>query len=119
MDIYATAPSGDNVSLKRLHADDAAEMLGIWMAPSGNNDKLISVLKHHALHWASKIRLGKPSQEEAFVALNTTISAKLKYPLNLLDQLHPFWNISLLVRQSQLLAMDPFPLRMMKALVHG
>ena len=59
LDLYATAPSGDEVSLKRLHADDAAEMLGIWIAPSGNNSKLISVLKHHALQWASKIKLGK------------------------------------------------------------
>ena len=82
LDLYATAPSGDEVGLKRLHADNAAEMLGIWMAPSGNKSKLVSVLKNYALKWVSKIKLGKQLQEEAFTALKMTISAKLKVSFN-------------------------------------
>ena len=41
LDLVATAPNGEVVSLKRLvhHVDEAGEMLGIWMAPSGNNEK--------------------------------------------------------------------------------
>lgn len=81
LDLFAIAPNGDEVTLKRLHADTSAEMLGIWMSPSGNNSKIVSVLKRQALEWAGKIRLGRPSKEEAFTALKTTISAKLKYPL--------------------------------------
>jgi hypothetical protein len=81
LDLTASTPTGEEVALKRLHANDAAELLGVWMAPSGNNSKLVKVLKKHAVDWAGKIKLGRPSQTEAFTALKTTISAKLKYPL--------------------------------------
>ena len=81
LDLVAPTPTGIDVSLKRLKADESAELLGVWMAPSGNNTKLVKVLKKHAVEWAGRIKLGNPSQTEAFTALKTTISAKLKYPL--------------------------------------
>ena len=82
LDLVATAPNGEVVSLKRLHVDEAAEMLGVWMAPSGNNKKIVSTLKRQSLEWAAKVRLGRPSQEEAMVALKVNVSARLRYPLS-------------------------------------
>ena len=81
LDLVAKAPNGEEVSLKRLHVDEAAQMLGIWMSPSGNNKKIVSTLKKQSLEWAAKVRLGRPSQEEAMVALKVNVSARLKYPL--------------------------------------
>ena len=53
------------------------------MAPSGNNKKIVSTLKRQSLDWAAKVRLGRPSQEEAMVALKVNVSARLRgYPLS-------------------------------------
>ena len=57
-------------------------MLGVWIAPNGSNTKLVNELRHTALDWNSKVQLGNPSQKEAWLALHTTITAKLKYPLS-------------------------------------
>ena len=81
MDLIATDSNGELVSLKRLRCDQAAEMLGIWLAPDGNKQKVIRVLKKKALEWGSKVRLGNPSPREAWTALHTNISARLKYPV--------------------------------------
>ena len=43
--------------------------------------KLIKALKKATLAWGSKARRGHLSKSEAWAALHTTISAKLKYPL--------------------------------------
>ena len=69
------------VSLNRLRCDEAAEMLGIWLAPDGNKNKILTVLKTTALEWAGKVRIGHCSQQKAWRALHTNISAKLKFPL--------------------------------------
>ena len=37
IDLIATKKDGTPVSLKKLRCDEASEMLGIWLAPSGNN----------------------------------------------------------------------------------
>ena len=81
IDLVATGLDGNVVSLNRLRCDEAAEMLGIWLAPDGNKNKILSVLKSSALEWAGKVRMGNCSQQEAWTALHTNISAKLKYPL--------------------------------------
>ena len=57
-------------------------MLGVWIAPNGSNTKLVNELRHTALDWNSKVQLGNPYQKEAWLALHTTITAKLKYPLS-------------------------------------
>ena len=69
------------VSLSRLRCDEAAEILGVWMAPSGNNTQIIQSLKSEALSWEGKVRNSHPTPEEAWTALHCNISAKLKYPL--------------------------------------
>ena len=45
LDLIATGSDGKRVSLQRLRCDEAAEMLGVWLAPNGNTNKMISVLK--------------------------------------------------------------------------
>ena len=44
VDLQAFDKSGNLISLKRLCHDQAAEMLGIWMAPSGCQRKQIQVI---------------------------------------------------------------------------
>ena len=51
------------------------------MAPEGNRKKLVLELKADAVEWYGKIRWGNLSMKEAWTALQTNISAKLKYPL--------------------------------------
>ena len=81
LDLFATSPSGDLISLKRLHAHEASKMLGIFVAPDGNTEALVDDLKSAAISWGANMRTGHSTRTEAWTALNTNISAKLKYPL--------------------------------------
>ena len=69
------------IDLQRLPCDKVSEMLGIYMAPFGNRNKMVEALRKKAVDWASRIRLGRASPQVAWTALHTTISAKLKYAL--------------------------------------
>ena len=53
-------------------------------APSSStsNSKLVRTLRKKATEWGTKIRLGNASHYEAWVALHTNMSARLKYPLS-------------------------------------
>jgi hypothetical protein len=42
--------------------------------------KTIQEMRTSAVEWETKIRKGRPSHEEAWQALHSTIAAKLKYP---------------------------------------
>ena len=81
LDLVATSPTGERISLKRLHAHEASKMLGIFVAPDGNKKALIQDLKTAAITWGANMRSGNSTRQEAWTALNTNISAKLKYPL--------------------------------------
>ena len=81
LDLVATSTSGDLVSLKRLHAHEASEMLGVWVAPNGNKETIIEQQRNATIQWGAKIKAGHPSQMEAWQALHSNITAKLKYPL--------------------------------------
>ena len=81
LDLVATSSSGERISLKRLHAHEASKMLGIFIAPDGNKTALIQDLKSAAIKWGANMRYGHSTRKEAWTALNTNISAKLKYPL--------------------------------------
>ena len=81
IDLVATSPQGDIVSLKRLQAHEASKMLGVWLAPNGDNKKLVTEMKQAAIEWGSKVRSGNPSKKEAWTALQSNITARLKYPL--------------------------------------
>ena len=81
LDLVATSSSGERISLKRLYAHEASKMLGIFIAPDGNKKELIKDLKSAAINWGVNMRGGHSTRKEAWTALNTNISAKLKYPL--------------------------------------
>ena len=81
IDLVAASPQGDIVSLKRLQAHKASKMLGVWLAPNGDNKKLVTKLKQAAIEWGSKVRSGNPSKKESWIALQSNITARLKYPL--------------------------------------
>ena len=51
------------------------------MSPSNDESKLITELRSKAMSWGAKIRQGNPSHFEAWTALHTNMSARLKYPL--------------------------------------
>ena len=46
IDLVAKNKCGEIVSLKKLLCHEAAEMLGVWLAPNGDNSKQIQVLKN-------------------------------------------------------------------------
>ena len=69
------------MSLQRLGASDSSKMLGIWIAPDGNKTKLVKELKEACIDWGSKVYAGNTTRNEAWIALNSNISARLKYPL--------------------------------------
>ena len=79
--LYATNADGMRVELNYLSCATASEMLGIWMTPNGNNTFLVNNLQEKATDWASKISTSKASHFEAWTALQSTISAQIKYPL--------------------------------------
>ena len=45
IDLVATSSQGDIVSLKRLQAHEASKILGVQLAPNGDNKKLVTKLK--------------------------------------------------------------------------
>ena len=79
--LYADDVSGQRVELTYLPCSEASEMLGIWMAPDGNNKQLVSALKEISVDWSSKFQTSSTSSHVAWTALHSTISARLKYPL--------------------------------------
>ena len=81
-DLVASSSTGEILSLKRLYCNEASKMLGVWIAPDGSNNKLVEELQWSALDWSAKVKSGNPSAKEAWQALHTTITAKLKYPLS-------------------------------------
>ena len=81
LDLVAKTSGGTEISLKRLQTHESSKMLGIWIAPDGNKKKLITEMKNEAINWGAKVKSGNSSREEAWTALNTNLSAKLKYPL--------------------------------------
>ena len=81
LDLIAESETGEPISLRRLHAEEASEMLGVLIAPDGNTTDLVKHLQSEALLWGAKITSGNPSPMEAWLALHSNITAKLKYPL--------------------------------------
>ena len=81
LDLVVTSTGGESVSLQRLHMDKVSEILGVWVAPDGNRSKVVQHQRNTAIDWGSKIKMGHPSQLEAWQALHSTITAKLKYRL--------------------------------------
>ena len=56
-------------------------MLGVWIAPNGNKQKIIKPLKTATVTWGDKMRIGHSTPVEAWAALHTKISAEPKLSL--------------------------------------
>ena len=80
-DLMARNADNEWISLTRLQCNQASEMLGLFMAPSGDKSRMLEKLRTTAVEWAAKVRSGTSSQEETWTALKSTISRKLVYPL--------------------------------------
>ena len=49
LDLEGSDMSGDRKKLTHLRSNEAADMLGVWMAPDGNRKKLVMELKAKAV----------------------------------------------------------------------
>jgi hypothetical protein len=75
-----TSP-GKRALIRQLDPAVAAETLGVWLAPDGNNKTAITKLLEKSTLWADKVRTGFLTPGEAWQSLSTTISKQLEYPL--------------------------------------
>lgn len=69
----------EKVILKRLKFSDAQEMLGVWMAMDGNNNRQVKESSKAVTEWASKLRKGHFSAEMSWKAYCSTICKKVEY----------------------------------------
>ena len=54
IDLVATNKNGERIALSHLRSDEAAQMLGVWLAPNGDNKKIIKELKTAAVKWGER-----------------------------------------------------------------
>ena len=72
--------NGTITKLTQLASFEAQKMLGVWLAPDGNNDKQIEEMKASNVIWAIKVRTGVIDRRDAWQALTLTVMKKLEYP---------------------------------------
>ena len=84
VDIAIKDVNGNTVELKQLAANEAQKMLGVWLAPDGNNDKQVVEMRKTTVKWAEKVRTGCIDRRDAWQALTLTVMKKLEYPLQAL-----------------------------------
>ena len=68
-------------NLKQLEPSTAKEMVGVWLAPDGNQKEQIKALNSKAAIWAERMRSSCLDPEAAWISLHTTIAKGLEYPL--------------------------------------
>ena len=56
-------------------------MLGVWLAPDGNNKKHVEEMRKNAMAWGAKVRTGAIDRQDAWRTMNMTIMKTLEYPL--------------------------------------
>ena len=57
-DLVEIDMTGETMALSHRRCEEAAEMLGVWMVPDGNREKLVTVLKSRPIEWGGKVRRG-------------------------------------------------------------
>ena len=67
-----------------LEHNEGKETLGVYLAPDGNNSKMVEVLKTKAEEWRDHINSGHLNKADAWQALETTIMKSLQYPMKAL-----------------------------------
>ena len=73
--------TGQLEDLRLLSPFEAQKMLGVWLAPDGNNTKQIAEMRDITTKWAEKVRTGTIDKRDSWQALTKTVLKKLEYPL--------------------------------------
>ncbi len=79
--LTAKDKTGERVELQHLPSDKAQTMLGVELAPDGNNDAQFKKLKQKAEQLGEHIRTGYLEHSEAWLALRTMAMKSIEYPL--------------------------------------
>ena len=80
-DLQATDNTGHMCTIKRLKISEAQEMLGVCLAPDGDNTEQTKILKDKAVHWATHINTGCLSSSDMWTSMTSGILKSLQYPL--------------------------------------
>ena len=67
--------------IAQLPASKSKEMVGVYLAPDGNQKDQVATLQNKAETWAKRMRASCLNTEEIWIALHTTITKGLEYPL--------------------------------------
>jgi exonuclease III len=73
--------NGNVMQLKYLESHEAQEMLGVFLAPNGSNEKQIEIFIRKMEEYSEMIRTGHLDRHEAWTALNLVAIKKLEYAL--------------------------------------
>ena len=65
LEISTVDKDGNRVTLPQLHCRQAKEMLGVWLAPDGNNKKQKQVLVEKMAKFGEYVRSGHVTKKEA------------------------------------------------------
>jgi hypothetical protein len=79
--LTVTLPSGKRAPLIQKDPSEAAEVLGIWLAPDGNTAKAAEVLTSISRKWADQLRTRPLPKTHAWLTMLASVSKKLEYPL--------------------------------------
>ena len=74
-------PSGARAPLLQKGPSEAAEVLGVWIAPDGNNSKAAEVLTGISRKWADQLRTRPLPRTHAWLSMLSSAAKKLEYPL--------------------------------------
>ena len=72
---------GHSKTLRLLEPTESQKMLGVWLAPDGNNRRQIEEMRLVSTKWSEQIRTGAISPSDAWQALSLALIKKLEYPL--------------------------------------
>ena len=71
---------GNVETLKQLAVDEAQKILGVWLAPDGNNNKQIEEMMSVIEKWADQIRAGALNKKNTWQALTKSIMKNWNIP---------------------------------------
>ena len=72
---------GHRHELKYIPSDQAVEMLGVYLAPDGNNEEQVKQMKKKTTHLGELVRTGHVDRAEAWTALTAVAMKSVDYSL--------------------------------------
>eukprot|EP00957_Ditylum_brightwellii_P057389 4351420-Ditylum_brightwellii.AAC.1 len=69
--LYVDIKKG-RIKIDRLATSTAQRILGVWIAPDGNNKTQVKELRSIAEQWADRVRLGYIKKEDAWYYYQST-----------------------------------------------